>query len=73
MSSSTTNALPRQPLVQVLRNITDPRDRRGVRHNPVYSPVSGCDGGAGRLSQPDSDMGARHRPDRRRPGGPGTS
>ena len=30
MSSSTTNALSRQPLVQVLRNITDPRDRRGA-------------------------------------------
>ncbi|OLO60369.1 DDE transposase family protein, partial [Actinomyces oris] len=26
MSSSTTTALSRQPLVQVLRNITDPRD-----------------------------------------------
>ena len=33
MSSSTTTALSRQPLVQVLRNITDPRDRRGVRHS----------------------------------------
>jgi len=32
MSSSTTNALSRQPLTQVLRNITDPRDRRGARH-----------------------------------------
>lgn len=33
MPSSTTNALSRQPLVQVLRNITDPRDRRGARHS----------------------------------------
>ena len=33
MSSSTTSALSRQPLTQVLRNITDPRNRRGVRHN----------------------------------------
>jgi len=33
MSSSTTTALSRQPLAQVLRNITDPRDRRGVRHS----------------------------------------
>ena len=31
MSASTTNALPHQPLIQVLRSITDPRDRRGVR------------------------------------------
>ena len=33
MSSSTTTALSRQPLAQVLRNITDSRDRRGVRHS----------------------------------------
>ena len=33
MSSSTTTALSRQPLVQVLRNVADPRDRRGVRHD----------------------------------------
>ena len=33
MSSFTTNALSRQPLVQVLRNITDPRDGRGVRYS----------------------------------------
>ena len=31
MSASTTNALSHQPLIQVLRSITDPRDRRGVR------------------------------------------
>ena len=31
MSASTTNALLHQPLIQVLRSITDPRDRRGVR------------------------------------------
>ena len=49
MSSSTTNALSRQPLVQVLRNITDPRDRRGVRHNlstvlslAVTGVLAGC-------------------------------
>ena len=33
MSSSTTTALSRQPLAQVPRNLTDPRDRRGVRHD----------------------------------------
>ena len=33
MSSSTTTALSRQPLVQVLRNVADPRDRRGLRHD----------------------------------------
>jgi len=32
MSASTTTALSRQPPTSVLRNITDPRDRRGVRH-----------------------------------------
>ena len=49
MSSSTTTALSRQPLVQVLRNITDPRDRRGVRHNlstvlslAVTGVLAGC-------------------------------
>ena len=31
MSASTTNALSHQPLIRVLRSITDPRDRRGVR------------------------------------------
>ena len=33
MSSSTTTVLSRQPLVQVLRSVTDPRNRRGVRHD----------------------------------------
>ena len=33
MSSSTTTALSRQPLAQVLKNVEDPRDRRGVRHS----------------------------------------
>ena len=49
MSSSTTTALSRQPLVQVLRNITDPRDRRGVRHSllsvlslAVTGVLAGC-------------------------------
>ena len=49
MSSSTTTALSRQPLVQALRNITDPRDRRGVRHNlstvlslAVTGVLAGC-------------------------------
>ena len=32
MSSSTTTALSRQPLREVLEGVTDPRDRRGVRH-----------------------------------------
>ena len=36
MSSSTTTALSRQPLKEVLKGVTDPRDRRGVRH-PLVS------------------------------------
>ena len=49
MSSATTSALSRQPLAQVLRNITDPRDRRGVRHSlftvlslAVTGVLAGC-------------------------------
>ena len=49
MSSSTTSALSRQPLAQVLRNLTDPRDRRGVRHDlptvlslAVTGVLAGC-------------------------------
>ena len=45
----TTSALSRQPLAQVLRNITDPRDRRGVRHSlftvlslAVTGVLAGC-------------------------------
>ena len=33
MSSSITTALSRQPLTHVIRNITDPRHRRGVRYD----------------------------------------
>ena len=33
MSSSATTALSRRPLVRVLRNVADPRDRRGARHD----------------------------------------
>ena len=33
MSSSTTTVLSRQPLAEVLKNVDDPRDRRGVRHS----------------------------------------
>ena len=36
MSSSTTTALSRRPLKEVLEGVTDPRDRRGVRH-PLVS------------------------------------
>ena len=36
MPSSTTTALSRQPLKKVLEGVTDPRDRRGVRH-PLVS------------------------------------
>ena len=36
MPSSTTTALSRQPLKEVLKGVTDPRDRRGVRH-PLVS------------------------------------
>ena len=67
MSSSATTALSRQPLVQVLRNVADPRDRRGVRLRPAHGPVPGRGGGAGRCPEPDGDTGAHHRPDRRRP------
>ena len=49
MSSSTTTVLSRQPLVQVLRSITDPRNRRGVRHDlptvlslAVTGVLAGC-------------------------------
>ena len=34
MSSATTTTLSRRPLAQVLRSITDSRDRREVRHDP---------------------------------------
>ena len=51
MSSSTTTALSRQPLTQVFRSITDPRDRRGVRHSlltvlslAVTGVLAGCRG-----------------------------
>ena len=49
MSSSTTTVLSRQPLVQVLMSVTDPRDRRGVRHDlltvlslAVTGVLAGC-------------------------------
>ena len=49
MSSSTTTVLSRQPLVQVLRSVTDPRDRQGVRHDlptvlslAVTGVLAGC-------------------------------
>ena len=49
MSSSTTTALSRQPLAQVLKNVEDPRDRRGVRHSlfavlslAVTGVLAGC-------------------------------
>ena len=49
MSASTTNALSRQLLTQVLRSITDPGDRRGVRHSlftvlslAVTGVLAGC-------------------------------
>ena len=45
ISSSTTTVLSRQPLAQVLRNMTDPRDRRGVAHAPptvLFLAVTGA-------------------------------
>ena len=49
MPSSTTTPLSCQPLTQVLRNITDPRDRRGTRHDlptvlslAVTGVLAGC-------------------------------
>ena len=51
MSSSTTSALSRQPLREVLRGVVDPRDRRGVRHDlpsilclVVTGILAGCEG-----------------------------
>ena len=51
MSSSTTTALSRQPLREVLKGVTDPRDRRGVRHTlpailclAVTGILAGCEG-----------------------------
>lgn len=50
MSSSTTSAPSRQPLVEVFRDVADPGDRRGARHDPptILSPVvmgilAGCE------------------------------
>ncbi|WP_332248283.1 transposase family protein [Actinomyces sp. oral taxon 849] len=49
MPSSTTTPLSCQPLTQVLKNITDPRDRRGTRHDlptvlslAVTGVLAGC-------------------------------
>ena len=49
MSSSTTTVLSRQPLAEVLKNVDDPRDRRGVRHSlftvlslDVTGVMAGC-------------------------------
>ena len=49
MSSSTTTVLSRQPLAEVLKNVDDPRDRRGVRHSlftvlslAVTGVMAGC-------------------------------
>ena len=49
MSSSTTTVLSRQPLAEVLKNVADPRDRRGVRHSlftvlslAVTGVMAGC-------------------------------
>jgi len=58
MSSSTTTALSRQPLTQVLRNMADPRDRRGVRYDlptilslAVTGVLAGC-----RSLEPDAPI-----------------
>ena len=73
MSSPTTNALSRQPLAQVLRNITDPRDRRGVRHSlsaVLALAVTGVLAGCRSLTaiwEHTTDLTATG------PGGPGTS
>ena len=36
--------VPAQPLASVFRDVTDPRDRRGVRHDPPTILCLGCDG-----------------------------
>ena len=58
MSSSTTTVLSRQPLTQVLRNMADPRDRRGVRYDlptilslAVTGVLAGC-----RSLEPDAPI-----------------
>ena len=75
MSSSTTSALSRQPRPR-FSGTSPPPGSAGRAPQPVHGPIPGCDGGARRLPEPDGDMGARHRPDRRRPavprGGGGT-
>ena len=75
MSSSTTSALSRQPRPR-FSGTSPPPGSAGLAPQPVHGPIPGCDGGARRLPEPDGDMGARHRPDRRRPavprGGGGT-
>ena len=50
MSSSTTSAPSRRPLREVLRDVADPRDRRGVRHDlptilclAVTGILAGCE------------------------------
>ena len=40
MPSSTTTALSRRPLKEVLEGVADPRDRRGVRH--ALTAVTPC-------------------------------
>lgn len=52
MSSSTTTAPSRRPLIQALRDAVDPRDRRGVRHDPptiLSLAVTGILAGCGSL------------------------
>ena len=72
MSSSTTSALSRQPLArQVLKEHHRPPGSAGRAPQPVHGPVPGRDGIARRLPEPDGHLGAHHRPDRHRPGGPG--
>ena len=72
MSSSTTTALSRRPLVQVLKERGRSQGPAGCALRLAHGPVPGRDRGAGRLPQPDSDMGAHHGPDRRRPTVSGT-
>lgn len=50
-------ALSRQPVARVLQNMTDPRDKRGIRHCLPRGLVLG----GGGVSEPNGDLGAYHR------------
>jgi len=58
MSASTTSALSRQPLAQVLWARDGPAGAAGRAPQPVHGPVPGRDGSARRLPESDGHLGA---------------